>query len=45
MIFEKGEIPGDFKKIVLIFFCKKGNKSECGNYSGISFGFCKKQFA
>ena len=31
-IFEKVEVPSDFRKTLIKPLCKKGNKSECGNY-------------
>ena len=36
MIFEKGEVPNDFKKTLIKPLYKKGGKSECRNYRGIS---------
>ena len=36
MIFEKGEVPNDFRKTLIKPLCKKGDKSECRNYRGIS---------
>ena len=36
MIFEKGEVPNDFRKTLIKPLYKKGDKSECGNYRGIS---------
>jgi hypothetical protein len=32
MIFEKGEVPNNFRKILIKTLYKKGDKSECGNY-------------
>ena len=36
MIFEKGEVPNDFRKTFIKPLYKKGEKSECHNYRGIS---------
>ena len=36
MIFEKGKIPSDFRKTFIKPLYKKGEKSECCNYRGIS---------
>ena len=36
MIFEKGEVPNDLKKTLIKALYKKGDKSECCNYQGIS---------
>jgi hypothetical protein len=36
MIFEEGEVPSDFRKILIKLLYKKDDKSECGNYRGIS---------
>ena len=36
MIFEKVEIPNDFRKTLIKSLCNKGDKSECRNYRGIS---------
>jgi hypothetical protein len=36
MIFEQGEVPNDFRKTLIKPLYKKGDKSECGNYRGIS---------
>ena len=36
MIFEKGEVPNDFRKTLIKPQYKKGDKSECRNYRGIS---------
>jgi len=35
MIFEKGEVPNDFRKTLIKPLYKKGDKSECRNYRGI----------
>ena len=35
MIFEKGEVPSNFRKTIVKPLYKKGDKSECGNYRGI----------
>ena len=35
MIFEKWEVPNDFKKTLIKPLYKKGNNSECSNYRGI----------
>ena len=35
IIFEKGEVPYNFKKILIEPLYKKGDKSECGDYQGI----------
>ena len=35
-IFEKGEVPSDFRQTLTKIFCKTGDKSERGNYKGIS---------
>ena len=35
MIFEKGEVPVDFRKTLIKPICKKGGKSECDNYRSI----------
>ena len=34
-IFEKGEVPSDFKKILIKPLYNKGDKSDCGNNRGI----------
>ena len=36
MIFEQGEVPNDFRKTLIKPLYKKGDKSECRNYRGIS---------
>ena len=36
MIFEKGEVPSDFRKTLIKLLYKKGDKSESRNYRGIS---------
>ncbi|XP_065559922.1 uncharacterized protein LOC136026952 [Artemia franciscana] len=36
MIFEKDEVPNDFRKALIKPLYKKGDKSECRNYQGIS---------
>ena len=36
IIFEIGEILSNFRKTPIKPLCKKGDKSECGNYRGIS---------
>ena len=36
MIFEKGEVPNDFRKTLIKPLYKKGDKSECYNCRGIS---------
>ena len=36
MILEKGEVPNDFRKALIKPLYKKGDKSECYNYRGIS---------
>ena len=36
MIFEKEEVPSNFRKILIKSLCKKGDKSECGKYRSIS---------
>ena len=36
MIFEKGEVSNDFKKTLIKPLPKKGDKSDCHNYRGIS---------
>ena len=36
MIFRKGEVPKDFRKTLIKLLYKKGDKSEFGNYRGIS---------
>ena len=36
MIFEKEEVPNDFRKILIKSLYKKGDKSECRNYRGTS---------
>ena len=36
MIFEKGEVPNDFRKTLIKPLYKKGDKNECRNYRGIS---------
>ena len=36
MIFEKGEVPNDFKKTLIKPLYKKGDKNECVNYRGIN---------
>ena len=35
-IFEKGELPSNFRKTSIKQVYKKGDKSECSNYQGIS---------
>jgi hypothetical protein len=32
LIFEKGEVPNDFRKTLIKQLYEKGDKSECGNY-------------
>ena len=36
MIFEKGEAPSNFRKTLIKSLDKKGDKSDCYNYRGIS---------
>ena len=36
LIFEKGEVPNDFRKTLIKPLYKKGVKSECRDYRGIS---------
>ena len=36
VIFEKGEVPNDFRKMLTKPLYKKGDKNKCGNYRGIS---------
>ena len=36
MVFEKSKVPSDFRTILIEPLFKKGDKSECGNYKGIS---------
>ena len=36
MILEKGEVPSDFREILIKPLYKKDNKSGCGNYRGMS---------
>ena len=36
MIFEKGKVPKNFRKTLIKPLYKKGDKSDCGNYRGIS---------
>ena len=36
MIFEKGRVCNDFRKTLINKLYKKGDKSECRNYRGIS---------
>ena len=36
MVFEKGEVPNDFRETLIKPLYKKGDKSECGNCRGIS---------
>ena len=36
MIFEKGDLPNDFRVTLINPLYKKGDKSECHNYRGIS---------
>ena len=36
MIFEKGEVPNDFRKTLIKPLYKKGDRNECGNYQAIS---------
>jgi len=36
VIFEKGEIPNDFRETLIKPLYKKGDNSECHNYRGIS---------
>ena len=38
IIIEKGEVPSHFKKILIKTLYKKGDKTEYGNYRGISLG-------
>ena len=35
-IFEKGEVPNDFRKTLIKPLYKKGEKIECPNYRGIN---------
>ena len=35
MIFEKGDVPNDFRKTIIKALYKKGDKSECRNHRGI----------
>ena len=43
MIFEKGEVPNDFRKTLTKPLYKEGDKSECRNYRGISMvSLCSK---
>lgn len=35
-IWEKAEVPSDFKDALIVTIFKKGDKSVCGNYRGIS---------
>ena len=37
IIFEKGELPSDFRKTLIKSLYKKDDKSECGNYRGNFF--------
>ena len=39
MIFQKGEVPNDFRKTLIKPLHKKSDKSECRNYRGISLVF------
>ena len=36
MTFEQGEVPSDFTRTLIKSLYKRGGKSECGNYIGIS---------
>ena len=36
MIFEKGELPSDFRKTLIESLYRKGHMRECGNYKGYS---------
>ena len=36
MIFEKGEVPSEFRKTLIKPLHKKGDESECGRYRGVS---------
>ena len=36
MILEKVEVPNSFRKTLITLLCKKGDRSECHNYRGIS---------
>ena len=36
LIFEKGGVPSNLRKTLIKPLCKKGYKSECGNFRGIS---------
>ena len=36
IIFEKGEVPNDFWKVLIKPLYKKGDKSDCRNHRGIS---------
>ena len=43
MIFEKGKVPNDFRKILIKPLYKKGDKSECCNYRRINLvSVCSK---
>jgi hypothetical protein len=39
MVFEKGDVPRHFRKTLIKPLYKKGDKSECCNYRGISLVF------
>ena len=36
MVFEKGEVPNDFRETLIKPLYQKGDKSECRNYRSIS---------
>jgi hypothetical protein len=33
----KKELPEEWKELIIVPVCKKGDKTDCGNYRGISF--------
>ena len=37
-IFEKGEVPSDFRKILIKLFYKKDDESDCGSICLVSVG-------
>jgi len=35
-IWNKEELPEEWKESIIVSICKKGDKTDCGNYRGIS---------
>jgi len=36
-IWNKEELPEEWKELIIVPICKKGNKTDCGKYRGISY--------